>query len=121
MKFQELSDFSVEANTVPMVIEGKAVQVTPSDVEIINANVWADRDRLMLAASNSGNTSQEISIKIDRRVLTTYGQDGQKELTFKVFDRAGSERKEAQFSLNRDGESLVVKGTLGPDEFVLAR
>ena len=90
LAYPELTDFSAQANSVPMIIEGKAVDFTPSDVQVFNANVWADSDHLMLAACNSSKAAQEVSIRIDRRVLESYGQDGQKELTFKVFDGAGS-------------------------------
>jgi hypothetical protein len=49
-----------------------------------------------------------------------YGQDGNRGLAFKVFNRAGSERKETAFSLTRDENFVSVVGTLQPDEFVLA-
>lgn len=104
--------FSATANSVPWVTESGFPKIEAGGLEKITASVWADENHLMMAIYNDEGKETAINVKFPLNVLESYGQAGNKKVSFWLVDGENTPRMADDFKIIREGDNLVVAGTL---------
>ena len=116
-RMEGVAGFSAKANSVPWVTESHAISIEP---EIkVTGSVWADSKNLMVAIFNDRDETTAIKAKIDKNILTKYGQEGKESLRFTVHASNGFPRPDNSFSGKVSGGDMIIEGKLGSKELLL--
>ena len=117
---ENITDFSALANNTPLVIENRAIKLSP-DNEDITASFWGSEKRSLLALYNDSKEDIKVILEIDKNMVQIY-QISKYPKVFNMINRKGEKVEKCDFNASQNtADNYAIEGTLPAGYLLLAQ